>query len=442
MKNVKFFLVMVILLTTTVALFSQSVERLEPVDVRSTSLGASYYTDTETLYSLYTNPAAIAFTGDKNLWMPLVSVVTGGELTNAMELVDIMTAGASETIDPTDADAINKYNTFLTDVQNFMGDDGYNASLKIGGPLTFGAIKNNFGWGFVNTIEIGAKMNIDGDLVNFDIPTSFEDIEDLLNSGSIPDLNGTDLETALTVPMVATLDLNTDFVLGYAVPVDLGILGELSIGLSARGISQFSFLYKDDIKAIFVDSDSFDPFGIPLSASFGVGFDMGVQYKFLDMVHVGLVWQDAYSPVWTNTYAGVAQIMGGEAGTGFNYSVLDSKLGLGASVDLPLEAITGNVISHSAVYANYKDFLQLVRNAQDGSLLYRDPLLDIAIGAEVVLFDVLAVRVGMNQLFPSGGLGLALGNFRMDASVHSEQLGYYGTDWRQLNFGLSITFQK
>ncbi len=443
MKTFKRFIFIMCFISIAFTLTSQSIKRLETVDIRSTSMGAKYYTDTESLYSLYNNPAALAFTGDKKLWIPLVSVITGGELLNIMELSNLITDGTSTTVELNTqedvTEAVDKYNTFLTDVEDFIGPDGYNASLKIGGPLTFGAIKNNFGWGFANTIEIGAKMNVDGTLISFDVPDVFEtvDLEQLSKSGSVVDTST--LDNAITIPLVATLDINTDFVLGYALPLDFGPFGVLSIGLSARGISQFSFLLQDDIKSLYTNENSLDPFKIPLAMSFGMGLDMGLQYKIFDMIHVALVWQDFFSPIWSKTMP-VGQAM--TSSTAFNYSTLDSQLGLGASIDIPLEDYTFNVISHSAVYANYKDFLQLARNAQSNDLYYRDPLLDLAVGTELVLFDVLALRFGMNQLYPAGGIGLYIGTFRLDVSAHNEELGYKDEKWRQLNLGLSITFQK
>ncbi len=438
MKHSKKVLLLLCLILIAIPSFTQVIERIEPVDVRSLSMGASYYTDTESFYSLFSNPAAIGLTGDKNLWPPIISMVAGGDLFNIAEITNMVTDGTSGTRPTTGEEALSEYESLYNDVNNTIGEDGFNVSSKIGGPLTFGAIKNNFGWGFANTISISAKLNLDGELLSFDIPDNFEDLtgftQDDINS--IPNL-----EDSLTLPMVLTTDFNTDVFLGYAVPLDLGLLGTISVGVSGRGISQFSVAYQDDLKTLYQSDTSFAFSVIPAAVSFGFGLDVGLQYKFLDMLNVALVWQDAYSPVWTNTYSSLSKIADADGSTGFEYSIIDSQLGLGASVDIPLEKLTGNIISHSAVYANYKDFLQLIDKAEKGTL-YRDPLLDLAVGTEVVLFETIALRVGMNQLFPSGGIGVYLGNLKLDFSVHNEELGYIDNDWKQLTFGLAITIQQ
>ncbi len=437
MKHLKYSLMVVLVLVLAFSLSAQSAQRLEPVDVRSTALGTSYYTDTETFYSLFNNPAAIAFTGDMVLWFPNLSVVTGGDVFKSVELANMITEATSGTPPTGTPEELQEYTALYNDINNLIGDDGFNASVKIGGPLTFGSINNNFGWGVFNTIDVSAKLNTNGDLVSFDLPENLEDLNDLI-SGGVPTLPNFD--TAASLPIVTTVDFNTDIMVGYAVPFDFGILGDLSFGVSARGITQLSMVYKDDLSTIYQTFDSFDALGIPASATLGLGLDLGVQYEFLDMVSVAIVWQDFYSPIWTNSFEGLSAILEKDAASGFQYSVLNPQLGIGASVDLvPLEIITGGLISHAAAYANYADFLQFVRNAQSGEL-YQDPLLDLAVGAEVVLMDMVALRLGMNQLFISGGVGLYLGNLRLDASFHNEELGYAGTDWKQFNFGLSVTY--
>ncbi len=438
MKQLKRIAISVCLIIFTVTVSAQSVTRLTPVDVRSIGMGASYYTDTETFYSLFANPASISLTGDKVLWPPIVSIEAGGDIFNIAELTNTITDGSSgaKPADPTDQ--ASSFMSLYDTVENFIGEDGFSASARIGGPLTFGSIKNNFGWGFFNTIGTSAKLNLNGDLISFNIPENFDDFDSLIN-GDITNIPG--LDNDLTIPIAVTADINTDLIFGYAYPLDFGIFGTLSIGLSARALSQFSVAYQNDIQQLYESDTDFQLTAIPASVSVGFGLDMGIQYKVLDMIHVALVWQDFYSPVWTNTYEGLFNFDGTTGSSGFKYGLLDPQLGMGASVDIPLEKITANVLSHTAVYANYKDFLQFVDKAQSGEL-YRDPLLDLAIGAEVVFVDVLALRVGMNQLFPSGGVGLYLGKFKIDFSVHNEELGYIGEDWKQLTFGLSLTIQE
>ena len=152
-------------------------------------------------------------------------------------------------IDANDQQAIMKA------IVGLIGDTGFNTSERIGGPLTFGAIRNNFGWGFVNTTY--ANVNV--------FSVSRSDIR----AGS-----------------------GLGFVAGYALPCDLGDAGILSIGVSGHAGVQFETEYTQAITDLI--SGSFN--NIPFYLSVGAGFDMAAQYK-IGALSLAAVWQDVYSPV-------------------------------------------------------------------------------------------------------------------------------------------------
>lgn len=384
MKNFKYTVVFVLFVSIVSASFAFTPHRIKPVDTRAEGMGGPYYTDSESFYTLFSNPAALAFAGEKTMWPPFVSIGVGGPLTDVFNFVPKLISG-------------DDMSATLTDqLPSLIGDSGFSVNTRIGGPLTFGAIRKNFGWGFVNTMTV---------------------------SGVVPTLSKSDIH--------AGFDLGVVF--GYAYPIDFGILGKLSLGVAGRVITQIQAVYIEGATELI---DNFDVATIPAYTTFGFGFDLGVQYKVLNLIHVAIVLQDVYTPTWTQTFPGYESIMS-DKGSSPKYAKLESTLGIGIGVDIPLEKITNNVISHFGVYMDYSNLWPLFRK----SGIYRNPVLELSMGTELILFDKLALRFGFSEMYLSAGLGVYVGNFKMNFSVYGKELGIEPGYSPQLNMGLSIAIQ-
>lgn len=383
MKKIKHIIGVLLLMGIFSAGFAFTPHRIDPVDIRADGMGGSYFTDSESFYTLFSNPAGLAFAGEKTLWPPIISMGLGGPLEEIKDLGMNLIKGDEDNQDG-----------MVDDLLGMLGDAGLNLNVRIGGPLTFGAIRNNFGWGFVNAISVDAR---------------------------VPSITKSDIK--------ALFDLGLVF--GYAVPIDLGFLGKLSIGFSARGIAQAQASYTEGVTALM----DFDVAKLPLSTTFGVGFDMGVQYRLLNLVDVAVVWRDVYTATWTQTHNVESFNFGGST----EYEKLESKLGVGVGFDIPIERITANIISHLGVHLNYNDLWPLFNAKKEP--VYRNPALELSVGAELVLFDVIALRVGINEMYPAAGLGIYIGGFRIDFSIYGRELGLEPGYTPQLNMGLSMTIQ-
>ena len=386
-KTIKISIFYTIFLFSCVSFFAYVPQRIEPVDTRSEAFGGPHYTDVSSFYTLFSNPAALAFTESKTLWPPIVAFGIGGPLDKMNKMTwDLIT----KKIDANDQQAIMKA------IVGLIGDTGFNTSERIGGPLTFGAIRNNFGWGFVNTTY--ANVNV--------FSVSRSDIR----AGS-----------------------GLGFVAGYALPCDLGDAGILSIGVSGRAGVQFETEYTQAITDLI--SGSFN--NIPFYLSVGAGFDMAAQYK-IGALSLAAVWQDVYSPVWTKTYADRKALRSG-AGSAFKQSRLNSKFGFGARFDIPVKEWAGNIVSEWAVYADYNNIWPLITKQK----IYRNPILELSFGTEVLLFNkVLALRAGINDMYPAAGIGLNLGKkFKTDFSVFGKELGFEPGSNPQLNVGFSMSIK-
>lgn len=386
-KTIKISIFCTIFLFGCVSFFAYAPQRIEPVDTRSEAFGGPHYADVSSLYTLFSNPAALAFTESKTLWPPIVAFGTGGPLAKMNEIAwDIIT----KKLDTKDQQAL------MNRVVDLIGDTGFNTSERIGGPLTFGAIRNNFGWGFVNTTYTNVNV----------FSVSRSDIR----AGS-----------------------GLGFVAGYALPCDLGKAGLLSIGVSGRAGVQFEIEYTQPVTDLI--SGSFN--NIPYYLSLGAGFDMAAQYK-IGALSLAAVWQDVYSPVWTKTYADLGALQSG-AGSDFKQDRLDSKFGFGARFDIPVKEWAGNIVPEWAVYADYNNIWPLITKQKT----YRNPILELSFGTEVLLFNkVLALRAGIRDMYPAAGIGLNLGKkFKTDFSVFGKELGLEPGSNPQLNAGFSMSIK-
>ena len=367
------------------ALFAYTPYRIEAVDTRSEGFGGPYFTDTSSLYALFSNPAALAFTKEKTLLPPITAITLSGPLDKMLKLGLDSAGGKVDLKDPEVSAGI---------LLDMIGDSGFSFGTKIGGPLTFGAIRNNFDWGFINT--------------------TYAD-------GSIFSLSRSDIRAGTGLAFVA----------GYGFPFDFGKGGILSVGLSGRGTVQFETIYTKSITA-FISEDPMKK--LPFYLSLGLGFDMGIQYSVGEIMSFALVYQDVYTPTWTKIYRDMYALEKLEGGP-FTMAQTESKLGFGVKAELPIKKIAGNIVPEWVLYADYNNIWPLLLPNK----LYRNPILELAFGTEVLLFHrVLALRLGVNDMYPAAGIGLNLGKFKMDFSVFGKELGLEPGFNPQLNVGFSM----
>lgn len=354
------------------------------VDARSNAMGGVHASDTSTFYTLYGNPAGLAFTGKRTLF-PTLAINAGGPLT---EIVDLAKGviGSSET----------ESNDITDQLLGLIGENGLNLNLKVGTPLNFGHINHGFGWGVIQNVGI---------------------------KGTVPSLTKSD------IGIVGDLA----FVMGYAYPLNLPI-GKLSIGATGKFLGSIEMVYTDAV----TEMQDFDANIIPTFASYGFGFDLGVQYRLSDLLVASLVWKDVFTTMFTSEYLGV-DALSSQIKTGDTFkTILDSKLAAGLGCTLPVQKFTLGILSDLNMYLDYNDFMPLFRNDPFG----RNPVLEIAFGAEVSLLKVFALRLGMNECYPSAGLGLNLGKLKIDAAVYGRELGLEPGSNPQLNasFAMGIKY--
>ncbi len=374
--------------------FSFSQERASAVDIRAQGMGQAMLTDSESFYTLFNNPASLVFAGKKVLLPTFGTSSIGGDFAPIAKIGPKFITGFGE-------NAEEKLMQELTSsLTGLLSDNGLAYSSDISAPLTFGKINNNFGWGLLNTINIDLR---------------------------IPSLTKSDI--------CAGMDFDLYF--GYAIPMNLGALGTISAGATLRGISGVDTGTTQGLSTLIGSisgSDSgIDFSSMPVNLKVGVGLDIGVQYDLLNFISIAAVLKDCYSPIWIKSLYPFGD--GAELGTDFEYFVLPRQLAVGVGVDIPVEKFTAGVLSHLGVHLDYQNFLQLAES------VHRNPVLELALGAEAVLFKTFAFRLGVHEMYPSAGLGIYLGKFRIDYSIFGKELGLEPGSFPQLNMGLSLSVQ-
>jgi hypothetical protein len=351
------------------------------IDARSNGMGGIHASDTSTFYTLYGNPAGLAFAGKKTL-LPDSAFNLGGPLT---ELVDLVKGLASST-------STTESNEMTDQLLGLIGENGLNLNLKFGSPLNFGHINHGFGWGVIQNLEV---------------------------KGTVPSLTKSNIGFGGDLAVV----------MGYAYPLTLPV-GQLSFGATGKFLGSIEMVYTGAI----TDLENFDTNTMPTFASYGFGFDLGVQYRLSDLLVGSLVWKDVFTTMFTSEYLGV-DALSAQNKTGESFkTILNSKLAVGIGCTLPVQKFTLGILSDLNMYLDYNDFMPLFRNDPFG----RNPVLEIAFGAEVSVLKVFAVRVGMNECYPSAGLGLKLGKLKIDAAVYGRELGLEPGANPQLNATLGI----
>lgn len=398
----KFYTIIVCSLVLCTAVFSQTFDynfvMPQFQHARDLGMGSAYLTDTTTYFSFYTNPASLAFTGDRTLFT-VTNARIAGPLDIIPEVIDI--------IQNPEADVLG----FVTDT---LGETkGLNFATDITGPLFFGGIRKGFGWGLVNETYL-----------SFDMPS--------LLSATVYGGNESILR------------------FGYGYPIKLPIPLTIAVGLSAEAVNKVEGYYRlgafDLLKMATGGEISLASLALPVYTSLGYGLDAGLTLKALNMVSLSFVWYDFFHGIYTQKADQAYKIIEDpenyseylKAGASKTTIGSSKKMALGVGVDVPLAKITNNFISSCIVMVDCNDLVSTFANDPKK----RNPILEFSAGTEVVFFKTIILRFGLDEMYPAAGVGIRLGAFNIDASIYGQELGYEPGSRPQLNTAFSIGFYK
>lgn len=364
--------------------FSYELAMPEIRHARIDALGGKHISDTSWYYSFLTNPGNIGLMGKKSLY-PGLTVGIGGPIKYTQDIIAIAK-------DMENDDSISSLAKILSE------NKGLDLNLVLSGPIQFGSVKNNFGWGFFNQTYL------------------------IANAPSISYLEG----------LVGNESLLR---FGYALPIPLGI-GKLSVGTAVDLVNRVEGKILTSVTNLM--SGNSEEMPLPLYTSFGFGLDVGATLSLLNFITVGLVWDDAVYGYFTSKSSDISS---GEIEPDASYQAFnfDWKFNLGASVSVPgVNIFTLGVISSLDVMLDLHDVIGMMVNDPKK----RNPILDVSLGTEAVFFKTISLRLGLHEMYPSAGIGARFGAFNLDAAIFGRELGLEPGTRPQLNLAISLEFFK
>lgn len=221
-------------------------------------------------------------------------------------------------------------------------------------------------------------------------------------NASIPNLTRSDVKAGAETVLTA----------GFGFPIIHTDNHLLSIGATAKGFYQMATTFDEGILALATKLQSFNINDLPLYTTVGFGMDVGIYYSICNSLEFAVVYHDPWSPAWVSK---------GNCGNLINFNfttitTLEPKLSAGFCWKVHTERTRG-AISSLRIMADYKNFLTLFDK------LGRNPWLELNVGAEIVVIDMISLRVGLNELYPAAGIGFSFGKFKIDMSLYGKELG-------------------
>jgi len=279
-------------------------------------------------------------------------------------------------------DMIDSVQTYLDteklDFSGLIGPHGLRTGVDVSGPLSFGYVGEGIGFGVFNRTYVSAAARG----LTLDARAS----EDLLLAG------------------------------GYAFRFSPWGGHIVDAGFLAKGFLRGTLPIESSILTV---TDIGDPVSEkPFDSIAGVGLDLGLRYDFSRLFAAALVCRDIYSPAVVTTYSSAeAFIEGSDEDPSSRYGQVRPRLDVGVSYS-PRIVLFERYISGLVLALDYHDILDLYE------LIPRNPILNIGLGAELQLLDVLSLRAGIADALPSAGFGLDMRFVRLDFTMRGREFGY------------------
>jgi hypothetical protein len=288
-------------------------------------------------------------------------------------------------------------------ITDFLAAKDYKlyAGAEITGPLAFGYTGGGLGFGLFNKSKLTVNVaNVSS--------IGIKAVEDLLLSG------------------------------GYAMRLDLGKGHELSAGVSAKGFVRGGISPTMGIvEALGLKDNPMALLAETFTISTGIGLDAGLRWAWNGRVAAGLACRDIYSPVIVSTYSSAAKFVAdpttakkGES----TYETLKRSLDFGL-MWAPSLGRLGQVIDSLVLVMDYKDILDLA------SPLPRNPILNLSLGFETRVLEIVTLRGGIDETLLSAGAGLDLGIFTLNIAAYGAELGLDPGDRPYYNLLMDFDFK-
>jgi hypothetical protein len=262
------------------------------------------------------------------------------------------------------------------DLSGITGPAGFAAGFDMAGPVSLGWVGRGLGLGLFNRTKVKAAMS--GTTLR---PMAMEDI--LLVGG-----------------------YSFRFIDKKNHVLDGGFLG--------KGFYRGSIELKTSV------FDAMSIFDDPMSNEFktylGLGVDLGLRYTFADSFTAALACYDTYSPTLVTVYDSMNDFIDKKDSSSGSYATVYRRFNAGIKYHIRSEFLD-RYISNFIILADYRDILDLF------APIPRNPVLNVGLGVELLVLDVLSLRAGIADALPAAGFGVDFSIARFDCAIHGKELG-------------------
>jgi hypothetical protein len=354
-----------LLLVLPMLAYSQGLSPVFPPSPRMAALGGPHAASAQGVDAIFENPAGFAVDGRIINVSSIVPQVTGPVFDIANLL---MGSGDLATGIPGILDAAGRLYV----------------QLDLAGPLSFSYVGSGLGFGLYNR--------------------------------TVATINASSL-------FEASLTIQEDLLLagGYAHRFVLAGTHIVDIGIMPKGFMRSFVSIDGDIEDLLaLTSVVSDPASLMSDPDFtvvsGIGFDVGARWSPSPSFALGLVARDAYSPAIVSGYSSMNAFLDGSSSPDTEYKLIPADLSVGVAYNAPFAAFRRLGIDLS-VYIDYRDILNLLAPVP------RNPILNVGIGTELILLDIMSFRAGINDALPAAGFGLDLSFFTLSLAMYGSELG-------------------
>ena len=155
----------------------------------------------------------------------------------------------------------------------------------------------------------------------------------------------------------------------------------------------------------------------PFSLTTGIGLDLGARYTYRDVLTVGLVGRDVFTPTTRSDYASLDAFLSNQPPA----PPVDGRVPFDLSLGLMYRPRLGSLewyLQDFKMFIDYRDMLDFWTHP-DSTI---NPLLKIGLGAEITVLQVLQIRAGINEGLFAWGFGLDYGAVRFHFAMFGSEM--------------------
>jgi hypothetical protein len=170
------------------------------------------------------------------------------------------------------------------------------------------------------------------------------------------------------------------------------------------------------------NSDMGDKFSVPLMV--GAGLDLGFMYRFHRDLAAGLTIDDVF------TRGGRVASFGENEGASSYRAPATLNMGVAYTLRPPL-----SWLNNASFMLDYRDVTNIFFSSD---YTRKNPILNLALGTEVGLFNFLKLRLGLNEMLPAVGIGLEAKAFQFNFAMYGKELSNEPGGFSTYGLDLSI----